>query len=196
MGIPRPAQLSTTKDAHEPALQAATRTPPPRPPSVPKPLLDQNGPLLGCRVLLVEDQEPLRRGLKRALERAGLQVSAVEDGSSALDVLSRRRVDVVVTDVVMPGIDGVELARRALERDAELRVLLISGYSDGENVGVLEGNGARLDFLAKPFQTPTLLERLKELLLRADVNDPVAASTGNSGAGDAGAAGSQDVPPQ
>lgn len=195
MGIPRPAQLSTTKDAHEPARQAgaaATRTPPPRPPSVPKPLLDPNSPLLGCRVLLVEDQEPLRRGLKRALERAGLQVSAVEDGSAALDVLSRQRVDVVVTDVLMPGIDGVELARRALESDAELRVLLISGYSDGENVGVLEGNGARLDFLAKPFQTPTLLERLKELLLRT-VDSTSAVDSVAAGAGDSSAAGSQDV---
>jgi DNA-binding response OmpR family regulator len=70
----------------------------------------------------------------------------------------------------MPGIDGVELARRALEHDSDLRVLLISGYSSGENVGVLEGNGKRLDFLAKPFQTPTLLERLRELLLRAEVS--------------------------
>jgi PAS domain S-box-containing protein len=173
MGIRRPAQLSSTKEAHEPtpsAAMPATRTPPPRPPSVPRPLLDETSPLLGRRVLLVEDQEPLRRGLKRALERAGLQVSAVEDGSSALDVLSRQRVDVVVTDVLMPGIDGVELARRALEHDSDLRVLLISGYSSGENVGVLEGNGKRLDFLAKPFQTPTLLERLRELLLRAEVS--------------------------
>ena len=168
MGIPRPTQLSSTsstKEPQEPARPVATRVPPP---SAPRPSLDPNGPLLGCRVLLVEDQEPLRRGLKRALERAGLQVSAVEDGASALDVLSRQRVDVVVTDVSMPGIDGVELARRALERDADLRVLLISGYSDGGEVGVLEGKGARIDFLAKPFQPPTLLERLRELLLRAE----------------------------
>lgn len=165
MGVQRPVQLSSTHDLSEshprpspPATQKTQATPPEEPP--------RETALRGKRVLLVEDQEPLRRGLTRALERAGLKVVAVENGAAALAFLAEQSVDVVVTDLLMPGMDGVELSRRALDEHPSLRVLLISGYSDGREVSKIDREERRLDFLAKPFQMPRFLERIEQLLRR------------------------------
>ena len=78
-----------------------------------------------ARILLAEDDDSMRAFLKRALERAGHDVEAVGDGVDALAALIADRFDLLLADIVMPGLDGIELARRASDDDPAMRVVLI-----------------------------------------------------------------------
>ena len=92
--------------------------------------LDQ---MQGCnamaRVLLAEDDQSMREFLSRALERSGHDVTAVPDGLSALNAVSERGYDLLIADIVMPGIDGIEVSRQANKVNADLKVLFITGFS-------------------------------------------------------------------
>ena len=81
------------------------------------------------RILLAEDDAVMRAYLTRALERAGYAVSAVGDGAAALPLLESERFDLLLTDIVMPEIDGIELAQRAGAIAADLRVMFITGFA-------------------------------------------------------------------
>jgi two-component system cell cycle sensor histidine kinase/response regulator CckA len=117
-----------------------------------------------ARVLVVEDQEPVRRQACRILDAHGYEVLDASGGEEAL--ASWEPVDVLVTDVVMPGMTGQELARIALERNPELRVVYMSGHTED----VLVRNGARarnIAFVQKPFTRTTLLRAVEEALASA-----------------------------
>jgi PAS domain S-box-containing protein len=117
-----------------------------------------------ARVLVVEDQEPVRRQACRILESHGYQVTDAAGGEEAL--AAWQPVDVLVTDVVMPGMTGQELARIALDRNADLRVVYMSGHTED----VLVRNGARarnLAFVQKPFTRATLLRAVEDALASA-----------------------------
>jgi two-component system, cell cycle sensor histidine kinase and response regulator CckA len=120
-------------------------------------------------VLVVEDQEPVRRQACRILEAHGY---AVTDAGGAEEALAEwRPVDVLVTDVVMPGMTGQELAQIALDRNPDLRVVYMSGHTED----VLVRNGARarnLSFIQKPFTRATLL-RAVEAALAAEPSETV-----------------------
>jgi CheY-like chemotaxis protein len=130
----------------------------------PEPLLDGAG-----TVLLAEDEAGVRRFLARTLRDAGYQVIEASDGATALR-LGRQQlaaVDAVVTDVEMPRMSGVELARRLARYRPDLPVLFISGLApDGLGSEQTAVPGQRFAFLAKPFSEQTLLERLQEVLER------------------------------
>ena len=115
-------------------------------------------------VLLVEDEEAVRRVAERMLAAAGYRVLTAADGAQALDLLSRRGepVELLLTDVVMPGMGGRELARRAAQASLARRVLYMSGYTDDPAVrqGVLRGAA----FLEKPFTRESLLRKVRETL--------------------------------
>ncbi len=116
-------------------------------------------PPLSGTVLLVEDERAVRLVVERALRRAGFNVITASDGGVALDVIGTAAVDVLVSDVVMPGIDGVELLNRIRARRPQLPVVLMSGYADPPQRRALEGAGAV--FLAKPFTADDLLAALR-----------------------------------
>lgn len=82
-----------------------------------------------ARILLAEDDDNLRVFLARALRRAGHQVHDTADGDAALAFVTEHPVDLLLADVVMPGTDGIELARRAAERWPQLRVIFITGFA-------------------------------------------------------------------
>src|SRR5260221_10943059 len=84
-----------------------------------------------ARILLAEDDDNMRVFLKRALERAGHQVSAVGDGEAALTLAGEGAFDLLLADVVMPGIDGIELARRARAPLPRLRVMFMTPLAPG-----------------------------------------------------------------
>jgi two-component system cell cycle sensor histidine kinase/response regulator CckA len=147
----------TTVRVWWPAARALYVTPPAAPPR-----LVADGP--GARmVLLVEDEPDLRKLVASHLRKNGHEVIEAEDGQAALDrvlpLLSQ--VDVVVTDVVMPRLDGRELARRLRERRADLPVLYVSGCVSGDSGFALEP-GER--FLAKPFTMGALSRTLATIL--------------------------------
>ncbi len=80
------------------------------------------------RILLAEDDDSLRGFLTRALERAGYQVTACADGDEAAAALDQPW-DLLLTDIVMPGLDGIEVARRAAACQPDLRIMFITGFA-------------------------------------------------------------------
>ena len=80
------------------------------------------------RILLAEDDDSLRGFLARALERAGYEVTACADGEEAAAVLGESW-DLLLTDIVMPGMDGIEVARLAAARHPGLRIMFITGFA-------------------------------------------------------------------
>ncbi len=111
-------------------------------------------------VLLVEDEAPVRRLTERALLRAGWQVSAVDSAEAALAQMPRPGDQaappcVLVSDIVLPGMDGTELARAVRAVWPDLPVVLVSGYTDSALLGDLTAQG--VSFLAKPFSLRELV---------------------------------------
>ncbi len=80
------------------------------------------------KILLAEDDDSLRGFLARALERAGYEVTACADGDEAVMHLDQRW-DLLLTDIVMPGVDGIEVARQAAARQPDLRIMFITGFA-------------------------------------------------------------------
>src|SRR5512138_2997493 len=89
--------------------------------------LGGHGPM--ARILLAEDDAEMRSFLAHCLRRAGHDVSATEDGESAASQLEGRNFDLLLADVVMPGIDGVELAKRATRIAPDLKIVFITGFA-------------------------------------------------------------------
>ena len=82
-----------------------------------------------ARILLAEDDNDMRRFLVKALERAGYDVSDFDNGASAYERLREEPFSLLLTDIVMPEMDGIELARRATEIDPDLKVMFITGFA-------------------------------------------------------------------
>jgi PAS domain S-box-containing protein len=117
------------------------------------------------RVLLVEDDPHVRRAAKRALQRRGYSVIEAANGEEAIARYRGREeeFDLVVTDIVMPGLDGVEVAARLREEDARVRILYMSGYS--EHTALRDGETCAGDpFLQKPFSADELASAVRGAL--------------------------------
>ena len=118
-------------------------------------------------ILVVDDQSFARRVAYRILSEAGYRVLEAEDGEEALDVLYgiRSPVDLLIVDVVMPRLDGVELARRVWERWPDRRILFMSGHA----AEVLAEHGLaylNVPFLAKPYTRTEVLTWVRVALER------------------------------
>ena len=81
------------------------------------------------RILLAEDDTSMREYLQRALQRVGYDVEAVGCGTEAMPLLEASRYDLLLTDIVMPEMDGIELARRASELDPDIKIMFITGFA-------------------------------------------------------------------
>ena len=112
----------------------------------------------GLSVLLVEDNDHVREFAASLLEELGYQVVAAESGEVALQLLGERRFDILFSDVVMPGIGGIELAQAARAERPDLPVLLASGYSED----IVGGAGAPFGFVGKPYDAHQLGRALLE----------------------------------
>lgn len=82
-----------------------------------------------ARILLAEDDETLRRFLAQALIKAGHEVTDFGDGAEAHECLKGFRFDLLLTDIVMPGMDGIELAKRAADLNQALKIMFITGFA-------------------------------------------------------------------
>ena len=112
-------------------------------------------------VLIVDDDKNTRDGLERALKRR-YDVYVAESGLKALDVLSEHHIDLLLSDVRMPGMDGINLLQRAMARAPKLVCILLTAYGNVETAVTAMKNGA-YDFLMKPVN----LDHLELLLQRA-----------------------------
>ena len=126
----------------------------------------------GETLLLVEDEPALRRAATRVLARSGYRVLTAADGRDALDMLEQEpRVDLIITDVVMPRLGGNELIRELRDRGRQVRVLFTSGYPGrGDEREEMEPG---IPFLTKPWTIPELLRAVRAAL---DTPAPGAAS--------------------
>lgn len=107
------------------------------------------------RVLVVDDEQDIRDACERILTRAGLQVEKAPRGDIALDFLKRKNVDIVLLDLKMPGIDGLEVLERIRELNAMIQVVVITGYATVETAIKAMKQGA-YDFISKPFEPDQL----------------------------------------
>ncbi|WP_458759885.1 cell cycle two-component system response regulator CpdR [Afipia sp. TerB] len=81
------------------------------------------------KILLAEDDNDMRRFLVKALENAGFEVSSYDNGLSAYQRLREEPFEMLLTDIVMPEMDGIELARRASELDPDIKIMFITGFA-------------------------------------------------------------------
>jgi two-component system cell cycle response regulator CpdR len=132
--------------------------------SVAEPPADRVEALLNmARILLAEDDNQMRAFLSRGLRRAGHAVDAVGDGEAALVRAADTNYDLLLADVVMPGIDGVELAKRVAARQPGIRVMFITGFA----AVALQDEGFKPKsprILAKPFHLRHLISEIEALL--------------------------------
>ncbi|MCS6899036.1 MAG: sigma-54 dependent transcriptional regulator [Myxococcales bacterium] len=123
-------------------------------------------------VLVVDDEANARRGMKALLEQEGFSVSTAADGAEALDQLASETFDVVVTDLKMPRIDGLELLKRARQTHEDLPVVMVTAHGAVESAIAAMKAGAE-DYLEKPVQIDELVVVLERVLRNRKVRDEV-----------------------
>lgn len=137
---------------------------------------------VGPRVLVVDDEDPLRRASARVLSAEGFEVVQARDGREALEHLGRGEFDVVVSDVMMPNMSGMELLRAIRQRDLELPVILLTGMPNMDAALEAKRHGA-LHYLTKPVDNGRLAaavsraERLRRLAVAKRMAMEVLGST-------------------
>ena len=115
------------------------------------------------RILLAEDDNDMRRFLAKALSNAGFEVISFDNGLSAYERLREEPFTLLLTDIVMPEMDGIELARRATKLDPDLKVMFITGFAA---VALNPDADAPRDakVLSKPFHLRELVDEVGKLL--------------------------------
>jgi CheY-like chemotaxis protein len=154
--VPAPAELEATPVAIETPAPPAAASPTPSTPSVPPAPAPK-------RILVVDDEAGIRSLMRKILLREGYAVTDAGDAAEAMQYVRQESFDLLLTDVVMPGVNGRELAEQVLAVRPDMRVLYVSGFT-GETA-VESGNfppGSLL--LQKPFTLGTLLRKVKEIL--------------------------------
>jgi DNA-binding response OmpR family regulator len=120
---------------------------------------------MGTRILSVEDDERIRTAVKLALEDEGWVVEEAETGELALEAFARSPADVVLIDIMLPGIDGFEVCR-SLRRASDVPIIMVTARADTHDVVAGLEAGAD-DYLSKPFAPKELSARIRALLRRA-----------------------------
>jgi two-component system cell cycle response regulator CpdR len=116
-----------------------------------------------ARILLAEDDDSLRSFLAANLGRAGHEVDAFGDGDAAWDALERGVYDLLLTDIVMPGLDGIELARRGADVDPAMKIVFITGFAA---VALSQHHKAPKEakVLSKPFHLKDLVAEVERVI--------------------------------
>jgi DNA-binding response OmpR family regulator len=119
-------------------------------------------------ILIVDDDKNTRRLYQAVLENEGYQVSLAENGNAALDVMDKEQIDLVVLDIMMPGMDGYEFTKTLRETSNSLPVLMVSAKQlpEDKKKGFLVGTD---DYMTKPVDEEEMLLRIKALLRRAKI---------------------------
>jgi DNA-binding response OmpR family regulator len=129
---------------------------------------------MGTRILSVEDDERIRTAVKLALEDEGWVMEGAETGEEGIELFTRNPTDVVLIDIMLPGIDGFEVCR-TLRRSSDVPIIMVTARADTHDVVAGLEAGAD-DYLTKPFAPKELSARIRALLRRA--RTPEHAATG------------------
>jgi len=124
-------------------------------------------------VLIVEDDEFNRDILQRRVEKSGFNASCARNGKEALEALAREKVDLMLLDLMMPGVDGIEVLKRmkANQKYSRIPVIMVSAIDDSESVARCMQLGAT-DYITKPFNAVLLRARIESVLKEKNLNDP------------------------
>ncbi len=122
-----------------------------------------DGELNMARILLAEDDESMRRFLAKALNSAGHEVLSFGQGDEAFASLQHDVFDILLTDIVMPEMDGIELARRAAELDPTLKIMFITGFA-AVALNPETGTPKNAKVLSKPFHLRDLVDEVERLM--------------------------------
>ena len=125
---------------------------------------------MGTRILTVEDDERIRTAVKLALEDEGWQVDEAANGEDALNAFTREAADVVLIDIMLPGIDGFDVCR-SIRRVSDVPIVMVTARADTHDVVAGLEAGAD-DYLTKPFAPKELSARIRALLRRVRTTDP------------------------
>ena len=119
---------------------------------------------ISARILLAEDDNDMRRFLVKALQSAGYAVTSFDNGLSAYNRLREEPFELLLTDIVMPEMDGIELARRATELDPEIKVMFITGFAA---VALNSDSSApkHAKVLSKPIHLRELVSEVQKMLV-------------------------------
>src|SRR6476619_7686851 len=118
------------------------------------------------RILIVEDEPAIAEAVEYALKAEGFEVEAVDDGNSALEQARARPYDLLVLDLMLPGLSGVEVCRR-LRDESPVPILMLTA-KDGELDRVLGLEVGADDYVTKPFSVPELVARVRAILRRRE----------------------------
>jgi two-component system KDP operon response regulator KdpE len=134
------------------------------------------------RVLVVDDEPQIRRALRLVLRANGYDVAEVGTGEGALDALVIQPFDLMILDLMLPDVDGVEVCRR-LREWSRLPVVVLSAHGE-EEVKVRALDEGADDYVTKPFSAPELLARMRSAMRRASVNTAPSEPIVRTGGGD------------
>jgi len=115
------------------------------------------------RILVVDDEPALVELVKDTLTQHGYRIFTAYDAEQALDILKQEHIDLLITDVIMPNIDGYELARRVQNLYPHIKIQIVTGFTDDINVDEINQN-LHLNRLEKPYSSDTLLIKIQALL--------------------------------
>jgi len=130
------------------------------------------------RILVVEDDRTIARFVELELTHAGYRVDKAGDGAVALEMIENEPPDLLVLDLMLPGVDGIEVARRVRASGSRMPILMLTARSETQDV-VSGFEAGTDDYLRKPFEIPELLSRIAALLKRTAherVGQPLSAS--------------------
>ncbi len=124
--------------------------------------MNENNPGVVRRLLVVDDEPIVGKRLHQVFTKIGFEIETYTDSATALDAIAERPFDVVVTDLKMEGIDGIEVLKRVRRHNPATQVIIITGYASPDTAELAQQEGV-FAFLAKPFR----LDELKQVIFRA-----------------------------
>jgi len=129
----------------------------------------------GCKVWVIDDDHSIRWVLEKALQRAQMNVTGFSDASEALDALLHDCPDVVVSDICMPGMDGLSFLQRIQESHKELPVIIMTAHSDLDSA-VSAFHGGAFEYLPKPFDIDEAIEQVRRAFRQSQQSNKVVAT--------------------
>ena len=115
-----------------------------------------------CRLLVVDDESIVGKRLKQVFSKIGFEVETYTEAAPAMAAMAEKPFDIVVTDLKMDGMDGMEVLKRVRNMNPRTQVIIITGYASPETAELAQQQGV-FEFLAKPFR----LDELKQVIFRA-----------------------------
>lgn len=115
------------------------------------------------KLLIVEDEETFRESLRRVLMQEGYEVDSVGSSEAALKILDEKNYELIITDIILPGVNGIQLLRKCREKNPSVKFIIITAFASIETAVEAIRNGA-FDYLVKPIQHQEIKNTIKKAL--------------------------------